>query len=381
MSPYIFAQVITWTSGFYNFVLPILCMLLCLYLVDGHEVRSIGKLVLIGCVGFAGQLFVEHSSVVHMIIAAVMMTVFWKKGRKTQMTAALTWLGASLAGLAVMILVPMIFHQEQNLVDGYRHTAFESMTVFIEYVKTGIYFIINTYASCFALWTILALCATLLFAHTKTHKKRTCIMVGALNAISIGAIWAFSIMQAMSANGILFKLIHLMAIVGMVQICAVLTIAIIASKDRALLWKLAGIVLLAGMSLAPFLLVRPFGERCILLSYIFMILFAAIVIDYTAEKIPLSTANYLRKAGMAFVIGMAICLTFEYFRMFEYAQKRDAYIEDAMLAGETEITIFEYPTSYSFITLLVDEYYYYETPGDIEFVIVSYAEWLNLTEN
>lgn len=134
-------------------------------------------------------------------------------------------------------------------------------------------------------------------------------------------------------------------------------------------------IFLAAASVAPFMIVTPFGERCIFLSYFFICVFILKGMDYVSSEIKENSERKIQTIIYIAIISLSLILVTNFIRIEKWNQERNNYIESCMLKNDKEITIFEFPTSYSFTTYLVDKYYYYEVRGDIKFKIVDYDSW------
>jgi hypothetical protein len=126
--PRIFSQVFAWTSGYHNYIPPVLCMLLCLYLTihtpenENRAIRFI-KIILIGLIGFCGQLYIEHSTIINFTVAAIVLFYLIKSHRKSKLLAAV-WVGAGLLGAVIMYLIPRMFYL-QNEWAGFQQINFQ----------------------------------------------------------------------------------------------------------------------------------------------------------------------------------------------------------------------------------------------------------------
>ena len=74
ISPSVFAQVYSWTSGFQNYAPPVFLLIICLLLIKynpKNKVLSAVSYFGVAVFGFCSQLYVEHNTVINIIIAAV----------------------------------------------------------------------------------------------------------------------------------------------------------------------------------------------------------------------------------------------------------------------------------------------------------------------
>ena len=106
ISPQLFSQVYTWTSGFQNYVPPVLLQLAVLWLLFAlSEKHSLAPVLPAFVIGIAMQLYVEHSSIIS-ILMALCLVLYALKARRSLLPGALAWLMGAAAGMALMLLIP-----------------------------------------------------------------------------------------------------------------------------------------------------------------------------------------------------------------------------------------------------------------------------------
>lgn len=118
IAPQIFAEVFTWTSGFANYVPPIICMLLCLIIIQNENTHLKHETILIFVLGVAGQLFVEHSTVINMATALVAL-FYSQKCNREKIFVNMVWLSGTTIGTITMVFIPKLFC-EFNEFEGYQ---------------------------------------------------------------------------------------------------------------------------------------------------------------------------------------------------------------------------------------------------------------------
>lgn len=365
ISSAIFGQVYSWTSGFMNYVPPVVIMLFCLHAVRYSLNRSRIIDLLLALVGFVGQLFVEHVTVVNILIAGLLIFIYIKE-KETRRTRAIIWFVSGILGAMVMFLVPKIFYISNNRVAGYRNIH---LTNIVYSSIESIHLIIHTMSQClilFAVFTILGL--SLAKERTKGRYLRYIIY-------TVYPIIQTAFLFVDSEAGILRILRYLLVYFGMVLYVLILLYDICTLVDRKERAEMLVLLLFAVISVAPFLIIRPFGERCIFLSYIFLCMFALRGMAYLRSKNKLPNPRRTVVVMIALILILSVFLGREFSLIKKYDDMRHEYIRNAVQAGEPEVTVFELPSKYSFVTYLLDKYYYREHPGDIKFVVVDYDTW------
>ena len=118
----LFGEVYTWTCGFQNYIPPIWMTLVILLLLQKyHSLHTVTARALVCTavflLGFGGQLFTEHSSLINLFWAFTCVVRQYKKRNKT--TPAVIWFCAAAIGFACMMLVPVVFYMDGNRCEGY----------------------------------------------------------------------------------------------------------------------------------------------------------------------------------------------------------------------------------------------------------------------
>lgn len=374
-SPIIFAQIFTWTSGFQNYVPPILLTLLCFGIISRCETKSIARTMLLIVIGVCGQLYVEHSTILNILIPIAMFVFYRVENNKEKQHLAKVWFFSAIAGAVLMVLIPKIFYVQANRAEGYRQTGFSSLGKLTSYIIEGVKLSLITYARCAVLWVLFAICGLLILRCIKLHNK--------VIEMAIRCLYICLIVVSVLC-GVLFELNDKIVVVKILQYMMFLQIPLCFVCTAIIVWKLpnkkiklflSSCLAFAIISVAPFLLVRPFGERCVFLSYMFLGVFSIKGIDYGMEILDLHPGRKWIGGLCGLLLVLSVFLIFSFNQAVYYDGIRNAYIEERMAAKEKKIVIFEIPSHYTFATMLIEEYYFYERPRDIEFEIVAYSQW------
>ncbi len=115
----IFSQVISWTSGFANYIIPVLIMLVNLNLFKYANEENVNRYKYIFFfTGLIGQLFVEHCTVINIAISFVLM-IYLKREKNFKVKIIYPWFISSVIGAGIMYIIPKIFSSD-GLVESYR---------------------------------------------------------------------------------------------------------------------------------------------------------------------------------------------------------------------------------------------------------------------
>lgn len=370
-APQIYAQVFIWTSGFVNFTFSVFLSLLCVYLVQTATKPSSFQKLLISVLGISSQLFVEHLSIINTVVATGMVWYFYRKDT-IKRDAALHWLIGCILGAALMILLPRIFYIDGNRTQGYREVHADSIATMLHSVINALQFMIATLSRCTLLFS-----ATSLFGWLMRRGTR-----GIFNCIvkSIYLLFpVFSILYNIRAGIWIPAIIRYGAIYGgLLVYCLVLAIDVLKITNKEQKTSLICLIILAMLSAAPFLIVTPFGERCLFLAYSFLAMFAIKALFYAVDyqQIRFSKEKYLL---ITCSIVLSVILLTETTNIRNWNTERNRYIETCMANGEKSICIFEIPSVYSFKTYLIGRWYYNTSWHDVHFEVLEYETWLEHT--
>lgn len=106
-----FFQMFYYSSSFFNYILPLLFLLINLTIILKKQGTSYLAAFVIGIVGFLGEFFIEHIAIFNVFIAFCF-TIFYKKKNKLRFVYSLIWMITSGLGFAIMILYPYLFVKE-----------------------------------------------------------------------------------------------------------------------------------------------------------------------------------------------------------------------------------------------------------------------------
>ena len=370
MNPDIFGQVFTWTSAFMNFVPPILFMLICMALIRNARIVSSKRMLLLGVLGIAGQLFVEHSTMLHILIASVTVVESHLKKDPVRKQYALCWLAASIAGALLMFLIPHIFYLEDNRTTGYRKFHVPDL---MSYALKSVFLIINTLSKSTCLIAGISLVMLVLTKKQGVTLQTVCYLVYPF----ISVFFQFVIGE----TGIIRLARYFFLYGGLILYLSLFIYDIWKHTNKSVFLEVLLFMGYAVTSVAPFLIVSPFGERCIFVSYVLLSMMLIRIIHHVYS---LGNGQWFKRtiySGIILLIGGILFLNFEFSRIDAYNTKRDTYITEQIAAGKSEITIFDIPSRYTFGTYLPELYYYREKQHDTKFTIVEYKVWEALAEN
>lgn len=383
----IFSETYSWAAGFFNYVPPVLLILIYLYLIKNEFKQKAEKyLIFRVCfsflIGMCSQLFVENITVYVVIFSVVVTISYFIRFKRISMTALAHTLG-SIAGTFIMFLSP-VYRTVAEGTDTYR-TAPQGITGMIQTIR-GNWSEISKYSvrgNVLLIFTVSAVCIYLLYRENAQVKRlvrlrtiNSCVIAGAtayfLSSIflkwdeKIELYTAFFCLDVFII--LLFAISVLTTIIFFVQN---------EEKKRTCLFYLFSAFVLVG----PLLIVTPIGPRCFYGSYIFTVIAFLNIMSYIIDR----EQWELKKVFPAFCV-LSFCVTVYYMYIFsnisEVEKERDVYISEQMQKGASVIVLPEFPYSdylHEPHGWKIGLKYYYEKMGDIEFDYVPYSDWKSIT--
>lgn len=365
-APEIFGQVFVWTSGFQNYIPPIVFMLACMWICKCYSKKSY-QLFCIIIMGFTSQLYVEHCTIIHIMIAGLYLIYYMREENDVKKKCSKVWLLSTVVGAICMFLIPKLFFIENNRTKGYRAIHLNGVADLINAITTNAFTLLNTYSKCVFLWIIFCILGILLLRMVGQNKidKLMVIIFCIYPIISI-----FD--QITNWSGILRHI----CILGGMCLCSILVIInVFRLKNNKVKVRLFICIVFCIASVVPMLIVTPFAERNVFLSYIFLISFIISALDYVLIELNIKITYKLTTIICVLMVIGIICLDHIFVNVKKYSDMRETYIVESMERKDTRIDIFQLPSRYMFSTYLMNQYYYYQKRGDIEFILMNYQEW------
>lgn len=371
MAPEMFGQTIVWTSGFQNYIPPIIFMFICICICKFYSGKRY-QLLCIGVFGFISQMYVEHCTMIH-IMVALLYFIYYMKRQDVKKSCSAIWLVSTVLGAICMFLIPKVFYIENNRTKGYRAVHLKGSTDLIYTIKGNLFTLLNTYSKCVFLW--IAFCILGIFLLRVVRKSM-------LDRVMTVIYFCYPVILIVDQFTNWTGFLRHLCVFGGMCLCFILTIINVLrlthNRIKAVLFMYA---MFSVLSVGPLLIITPFGERNVLLSYVFLVLFVVQGLDYVLTQINKKINNKLTVMFCLFVVVGIICLDAIFINVKKYDDIRQDYIIKCMKRGDKTIDIFEFPSRYMFPTYLISQYYYYEHRGDIKFILRNYDEWKDVIEN
>lgn len=382
MDPVLFGDVFSWTSGFNNYLPPIWLTLIIVYVIQrfsgqGSAVKRILLCAAVFVLGVASQLFVEHSTVINVLLALCFAVCYLKTRQRGPAVASGIWFIAACVGAAIMFLVPVVFFKEGNRSEAYRSFNLDSlMTLVFSCVKNAIrlanyYFGANGAVVCLGAMAAVSL----------TKKSRARKVNSLLFGISGFSLACMLFGMMVSVDGWYGELAILQHIVVVLLVALPLLVWMRAAWDLAgtLRYKVLALLVFAVVSLLPLLVVSPTPMRVLFQSYVFVAAAALVCVSQLEETLGDTVKSCVHKTIGIASVALALVISLVFFSALNMTRMRDNYIRQQMEEGAAEIAIYHLPYEYfSWDSHFSFGYhYFYEEMEDIYFYEMDFDQWMN----
>lgn len=384
-SPF-FRQTYAWSAGFFNYVVPVMVIIIYTYVVRnifvGTEIQgSVPKVILCILLGICSQLFVENITIYTIIMAATLFIVDKVINKKTSKLTA-SYLIGTIIGAWIMFTSP-VYGSLANKSDGYR-TLPNSIAGLIDvfrdnYQEFSKCLISNNYILLISLSIGII---TLIIIYGKSNNKK----INYLRIINIAIILGIDVYYVCSTKFFseYFNIAgSLKAMLLDVLICGIFFMVVLVSliifiKDKLYRNKSIFFWISAFLSVGPMLFVKPIGPRCFYISYIFMVIVLCLIKGYINSNKGNSNNNIFKISLVLISIFISIYYVRIYNQIHIIETERNVYIEECMNAKETEIYVprFDYDKHiHEPEDDKISKKYNYNKAGDIKFIYISYNDW------
>lgn len=384
IDPTLFAQVITWTSGFQNYLPPVFLMLAAVWLLQHYprqNERHVLKLIfcaVLFVLGFSAQLYVEHSSLINVALALIVAARTIKDPDHHALLPSLILLAATILGLMVMLWIPAAFYVDNNHTTGYRSLYLGSLRSLLFCCARNFLRLSNHY---FGLLGI-PLCAGAAVTVNITQECRSDKANRALYSLCILPGIYMLLCILISGNGWYGEpaIFHqILAALAALSPLAVWIIALFRVTDPELRNRILVLIGFALFSLAPLLVVTPIHIRVVYHSQIFFVMAFMLCLNRWTESRSVHWLNRATKLLWISAAMLALSLGSIFFSIGSMAQARDQYILQEIENGADEVDIFRIPFDYvhEYTDSCMGLYYFRDEPNDIHFNIKVYDVWIN----
>lgn len=385
IDPALFAQVFTWTSGFQNYVPPVFLMLVIVYLFQqypqgqGNVLRKTLICTALFIVGFSAQLYIEHSSIVNLVLAFLLTVKSLTSPKRHGLIPALVLLMATAAGLLCMFWIPAHFMvSDNNHTTGYRSLYVNSIFTFVFNCARNALRLTNHYLGMSGLPLCAGAALTVFLTQSEGSEKSNRILYGfsGIPLIYMIVCTALNIEGWYAEPAIVH---HVIAMCMVLSALLVWVIALLRMKDTQLRNRVLVLLGFAVFSLMPLLIVTPIRIRVLYHSQIFVVMaFLLCLCHWMDSWNPKFIKSITKLLGVsALIIVISLCSVFLSIRSM--ADARHKYTVQQLNQGATAVYFFRIP--YEYVHDATDagmgQYYYQNQPMDVQFNMLPFDEWMN----
>ncbi|MBQ4031376.1 MAG: hypothetical protein II625_06445 [Bacilli bacterium] len=381
----ILAQAVAWTSGFANYVPPVVLFLLFMYLnknvFKGKEpgIKNWFAIIMLP-LGFVSTLFMENITIYILIVSIVLFIYLLIKYKKINIPNLFYMIG-SIGGTVLMFSCE-VYRKISNSEDVYR--TIEKSNVIIRALKTYFKELYNYLVQYNTVLNIVlgVLILILIYRFYKAIKKNLKIIPNLLlkcsSLIIIGYLTYNTYLTIMGGGNIFivekYKL-YLEAFMSLLFMLSIFiaVLFVIKSKERKarLIFEIVSIFLVAG----PLLIVTPIGPRCFFVSYVF---FVILTIELFNEVLQDKENDYI--CNILAIVALLVIVS--HLSIYRYAYKiehvRIEYInkhqEDKKIVLPSAPNA-RYVWGFNPVGYLNEFKKYYGIDEEKEVVFINYTEW------
>lgn len=382
VAPSMFAQIYTWTSGFQNYVPPVLILILCYLLWDAPKNARRPVEILKGAalflLAFMGQLYMELATILSVILGLAATVYAAKKDRKKLLFSLLYLAGAALGAL-VMLLIPRLFEITYEFSVVYRRVFLDSFGETVRVLYGNLLQLVYFFVCAIPLCLSLGFGSWALLKKTKDRWKNQKLCRAAEIITLLFPLYTLldrcffhstNYVFLASLHQLIFCLLCLAFLLVLVCIAAHLT-------DKRLAAALYLCVGAAVVSLAPMLVVSPIAERCVFHSYFFLAAAALLILEALMKEAPERVWSLAQPAVLILSAALSLCLVYNFANIQYVNGLRMDYIEDMLLQEPEEINLCMIPSEYVFYDgpHYFGTWFYNEQRHDINFTFSEFPSW------
>lgn len=385
----ILAQAVAWASGFANYVVPVLVVLMYIYfnknIFNKNKVVISNKLIVpFLLLGFINSLFVEHMTIYNLLLTIGVVAYIYVKEKKFS-KANVAYAIGSIFG-TILMFSNSAYHSISQSNDGYRTIGSSNIfeTAFKTYFEQLYNFLINQNTLINIILCVSILVLTYKFLKTKRKfKKYTKEIIYSSSFIIFGYL-SYIIFTKVSGGGNIFiyesykmYLEGAMIIAYLISLL-ILTIYVIKNdeKKKRIIFEMISTIIIA----APLLIVTPIGPRCFFPTYIFLIIICCEFITELIKKDNIYIESVL-KTG---VILFSACLFVIYGHSYKIDYERTKYIEENKNAEQLELPNIIYASYMQYPNPVNDVFKerfkkFYGIDKETEVKFIPYKSWARKT--
>lgn len=356
----IFVQALVWTSGYTNYVPPILLNILYLVLVrnifDEQQPSYHAFLPCLGfLIGFISTLFMENLTLYSLAMSFLIIGFVWIRFRKIFVMHVVHFAGVCIG--AVMMFTNGAYGNIANATDTYRSTALTKgiLTTVRSHSEVILeQFFLNNLTT---LAVLSVLCVILTVLHMKNCKDFRRIHASwvavFINILCLGILyskdgfsyWVMAVGNSKSSD---YTIVTFVLAAFMYSFSILMTVLLCVTEKKSLYQLLLWLVSIP-VVIAPLVIVNPIGPRNFFPPYALLVMFCGTLLHYIQKQ---SHMGEHAKLGISVSMAAVVVSIFLFFvsiygTIHVYDVKREKYVQKQVEQGCDVITVCKLPyTSY-----------------------------------
>ncbi|MDY5934900.1 MAG: DUF6056 family protein [Oscillospiraceae bacterium] len=348
----IFRQTLAWTSGFTNYVVPTLLLIIYIYIIKSVFEKSPDfkktTFVVTFVVGICASLFMENITI-YQILIDIMLLLFITKKHQKIFTPVITHFLGSLSGCIIMFSNGA-YRNIAEANDDYRTMPLMADNLFLR-MRDNLFFIIRkeTALNNVILNIIIAvLCIVLVYSFLNKKNnispiKKRIVQIGLIITVTYAV---YSLCMAIYPNWrILDALtVHFDSLFLLLYIISLVTLSVICVDKKEISYRLCFYIISIVLLTLPLFVVTPVSSRCFFCGYVFFVLFACELFSYLFNG-----SNQVKKNDIFFkpLVVLCVCIAVFYSSVFGMIYKceikRNVHVKDQISDGKTVVVLSELP--------------------------------------
>lgn len=331
-----FAQIYVWTSGFNNYMPPMVITLLALIVLKSEFLSpKVYKCILLLVLGIFGTLFLETASMFMLEIAILALVYGWRKNRING--GMIVYLVSTIAGSIVIFGERKIVGSTISTVQG---IGIENIWALYRRILEYTEKYVQTISSCVLLIGVLSVVTVIpmLNDESKEHEKINKICMGILISFPVYSVLNVAFVKSLyySEGWSTFLLLVWFAAY---MIAVLRSVVLYYSQSKLYIMIIIG----SFVVYAPIYAVTIVRERNCYISYVLLVGMVLMMFEDQVEIFPDRVKMYLNRALISGLISLVIVMFMICADWSWVSKVRNAYLEREIEAGATTILMPELP--------------------------------------
>lgn len=335
-----------------------------------NNILKIFMMIIIFILGIASQLYVEHSTIVNVILSISLLMHCRRKNLKLASSLSMTWTIATGIGTLLMFVIPKLFYQKENRVAGYRKLNMKQISSIINSCKVNSGIIArNIEKNVLIFFVLISVGCLLIYFHKKNLKKKIYRIAFFLQIMPVIYIIISNLyINNLELSGHLGGLKIILDDVALAAMIVGFVLILYNLNLKKLLFLNIYLISIMVLSMIPLLVVYPLPARVMFQSYIFLVALTLVNFEYI-----IFNTNECVKKGINIILKiifpvLMFMLVFIFNDIKKIDDNRTKYIQEQMKSHAKKIEIYRIPYKYVFWDgeWMFYRYYYYQKYGDIK---------------